>query len=900
MTGDRTGLHAVLHARLKQAAALHQQGNLGEAAHLYRNILQQQPDHFDALHLLGVIATQTGQAERAVELIGQAIRLNPSIAAAHSNLGNALQDLRRPRHAIAAYTKAIALNPTNPDIFVNRGNALKALNRLEEALASFDQAIALRAGFSEAMIGRGGVLLSLNRFEEALVTYDAAISLSGASAETFNNRGNALHGLKRFEEALATYDQAIALKPDFAQALNNRGTVLHSLNRLDEALSNYDQAIALSCTHPETFTNRGNTLRQLKRLDEAVRSYDQAITLRPSSLEALSNRGLILHDLNRLPEALASYNGAIALNSASLQILTLRGDVLRELNQHDKALADYDRALTLDPNSATLLNRRANALKTLNRLDEAVASYDAAIALKPDFAEAFANRGIALKALNRRDDAAASYDKALAIRPDLAEAQIGRCIAELPVLYEAEAEIAERRAAYGQSLRALCARGGADGRVADFANAVGFAQPFFLAYQGHNDRDLQALYGAFVCQATAERYPAVVLAPRPGQDQPVRVGIVSGFFRYHSNWKLPIKGWLSQLDRRRFQIFGYHTGAVEDAETKTAAALCDRFVQGPLTFDRWRSEIISDAPHVLIYPEIGMDPVAVRLAAQRLAPVQCNSWGHPETSGFPTLDYYLSSELMEPPDGQDHYTERLVRLPNLSVYCEPTDPPSVSVTRQELGLRSSATVYWSGQSLFKYLPQFDDVYPRIAREVGDCQFVFIEYQRGPQVTELFRQRLDRAFASFGLKAADHCVFLPRLDKHKFVAAIGQCDVILDSIGWSGCNSILESLPNDLPIVTLPGPLMRGRHALAILKMMDVTETIARTTDEYISIAAGLARDVEWGMAVKAKIAANKHRLYYDDAAITGLEQFLDHVARHGPEAIPAAGSSSRLPLQSAA
>jgi predicted O-linked N-acetylglucosamine transferase (SPINDLY family) len=191
-----------------------------------------------------------------------------------------------------------------------------------------------------------------------------------------------------------------------------------------------------------------------------------------------------------------------------------------------------------------------------------------------------------------------------------------------------------------------------------------------LRFRARNDRDLQAYYGSFVCRIMTKRYPPAALAPPPGAHEKVRVGIVSGFFRRHSNWKLPIKGWLTQLDRRRFQVFGYHTGEQVDAVTKAAADLCDRFIQGPKSIEGWRSEILGDAPNVLIYPEIGMDRVAPVLAAQRLAAVQCNSWGH----GFPTLDYYLSSDLMEPPDGQEHYTERLVRLPNLSTYCEPTRP----------------------------------------------------------------------------------------------------------------------------------------------------------------------------------------------------------------------------------
>ena len=274
----------------------------------------------------------------------------------------------------------------------------------------------------------------------------------------------------------------------------------------------------------------------------------------------------------------------------------------------------------------------------------------------------------------------------------------------------------------------------------DVSKGFSWIQPFYLAYQGYNDRDLQAAYGTLLCRIMAKHYPPAALARFPKAGEPVRVGIVSGFFRQHSNWKLPIKGWLSQLDRRRFRIYAYHTGVLKDAETDAAMAMCDRFVQGPLSIDDWRREILADAPHVLIYPEAFMDGVAAALATQRLAAVQCNSWGHPDTSGFPTLDYYLSSDLMEPPDGLDHYTERLVRLPNLSVYCEPIDPPSVATARQDLGLRSTATVYWCGQSLYKYLPQFDEVFPRIARAAGDCQFVFIEYQKRTRVTDIFRQR----------------------------------------------------------------------------------------------------------------------------------------------------------------
>jgi predicted O-linked N-acetylglucosamine transferase (SPINDLY family) len=147
------------------------------------------------------------------------------------------------------------------------------------------------------------------------------------------------------------------------------------------------------------------------------------------------------------------------------------------------------------------------------------------------------------------------------------------------------------------------------------------------------------------------------------------------------------------------------------------------------------------------------------------------------------------------------------------------------------------------------------------------------------VTARFHDRLDRAFARVGLRAADHCVVLPRLAPERFVAAIGQCDVLLDSIGWSGCNSTLESLAHDLPIVTLAGAFMRGRHTAAILEMMGVDETIARSVDDYVAIAVRLGRDAAARDAVRARIAANKPRVYGDRACIAALEAFLDRVAR---------------------
>jgi predicted O-linked N-acetylglucosamine transferase (SPINDLY family) len=728
---------------------------------------------------------------------------------------------------------------------LSRGIELHRRGQLKEAEPLYLRVLRERPDQFEANHFLGVLRLQQGRHEEALAGFERALSARPDHAEAQYLRGNALAALARYAEAIQSYDKAIAAAPGFAEAWDNRGNALVLLDRREEALASYDRSLAGNPDYAGAWYNRGNALADLGRPQEALASHERALAISPQHAGALNGRGIALHALGRFEEALASYRAALAIDPKNAEVLYNQGGAEQELGRHDEALASFARAL----------------------------------AVKPDDAQAHYARAASLHATNRWRESIDCYAGALALRPDDPATRLALCMAELPILYASEAEIDERRSAYERRLRSFAAEVAGMANPGRLAHGIGTRQPFFLAYQGRNDRKLQELYGAAVCRIMSDRYPPAPLPPAPMPSEPVRVGTVSGHFRAHANWRIPIKGWLSELDRRRFRIFGYHTGAETDAETERARGLCERFVQGPFSIERWREEIAGDAPHVLIYPEVGMNAVSARLAAQRLGPVQCNSWGHPSTSGFPTLDYFLSSDLMEPPDAQDHYSERLVRLPNLSVCCEPIAKPALAVSRSELGRRSSAFVYWCAQSLFKYLPQHDELFPRIAREAGDCQFVFVEYPRSARVTALFRERLERAFAAFDLRAEDHCLILPRLDQDRFIATTGLADVFLDSIGWSGCNSTLEALAHDLPIVTMRGELMRGRHSAAMLEMMGVTETIGATVEEYVNTAIRLARDPAWRAEIRNRISARKHVIFQDRGCIAALEEFLDRVGR---------------------
>jgi predicted O-linked N-acetylglucosamine transferase (SPINDLY family) len=687
------------------------------------------------------------------------------------------------------------------------------------------------------------------------------------------------HQAGRLAEAEDIYKRILNVHSKSAESLQLLGVISLQRGRTDEAVELLRRAIDANPAHPEAHSNLGVALKTRGEIEQAVVHWEKAIALKPDYGQAYGNLARALSEQGKTGLALACWQRAVALRPDDVGPYADFAAALQRVNRFDEAITHYERALAIKPDHVEMQCSFAAALIRASRFPEAITRYQKALALAPEHLGAHMGIGSALEVEGKTGDATAHYERALALKPDLANLRFRLCTAQLPILYLDEAEMEGRRVAYRKRLDQLCSDFEAGRDIGNLAAAVGSNQPFYLPYQGQNDRDLQSKYGALVCRAIAAKYPAAPMPSAPARDEKIRIGIVSGFFRYHSNWKIPIQGWLSQLDRSKFEVFGYHTGNDRDAQTEIAAKMCDRFVHGPLPGERWRQEILADRPHILIYPEIGMEPTSAWLAAHRLAPAQCASWGHPNTTGYPTIDYFLSSDLMEPDDGEQHYSEHLVRLPNLSIYYEPLDVGVAQLSREQLGLRPSAVVYWCGQSLFKYLPQYDQVFARITREVGDCQFAFIQSHHGGGMNERFRKRLERAFAVFGLDAGKHCVFLPRLGAAQFAGAISQCDVVLDSIGWSGCNSTLEGLAHDTPIATMSGSLMRGRHTTAILKMMGVTDTIAETIDDYVAIAARLGREPQWRAAVKKQMAENKHRVYRDSKVTAALEDFLCRVAR---------------------
>ena len=383
---------ATIFEALAVAIQHHRAGRLQDAEQVYRQILEQEPNQADAIHLLGLIAHQVGKHGIAAEYIGRAIRLNENVAAFHNNLGNAWKEQGKVDDAVFCYRRALQLDPYYAEAHNNLGVALKEQRKLDDAIACYRRALRTETGLCRGTqqpgqrpqgpgeAGRCGRLLPPGTGTEAGLCRGTQ-QPGRCSSRT---RGS-------WTMRVACYRRALELKPDYAEAHNNLGVALKDQGKLDEAVACYRRALELKPDYAEAHYNLGNALKDQGKLDEAVACYRRALELKPDYAEAHNNLGVALKDQGKLDEAVACYRRALELKPDYAEAHNNLGVAFKDQGKLDEAVACYRRALELKPDYAEAHNNLGVAFKDQGKLDEAVACFRRALELKPDFAAAHSN-----------------------------------------------------------------------------------------------------------------------------------------------------------------------------------------------------------------------------------------------------------------------------------------------------------------------------------------------------------------------------------------------------------------------------------------------------------------------------------------------------------------------------
>ena len=769
----------------------HQAGRLAQAAQLYREIIARDPQHADALRLLGVVAHQSGKQELAVDLLEQAIAANPRIAEYHNDLGLALHALGRFERAMGAFQAALGLKPDLAEAHYNLANALKAGGRIDDAIATYQVALQLKPRYPEAL----------------------------------NNLGNALKDRQQFDQAVAAYRAALAINPNLADAWGNLGNALQTLGRgkrlyraplqredeLDQALEAYAAALRLKPDDAQTHNNLGSALEALGRFAEAVACYQTALRLRPRYAEALFNLGNAYGGQDRLEEAVAAYRAALGEQPEYPEALNNLANTLKELGQVEEAIAAYRAALALKPDFAEAHNNLATALKDSGLTDEAIAGFRTALRLKPDYAEALSNLGNALRDQGLLAEALAAFRQAVALRPGAVELhnnliytmhfdpgyEPGAVAAELRVWNERHAEPLARQIAPHEN-----------DRDPERPLRVGWVSPDFCSHPiGRFLLPLFRAHGREKGEAGAWRFFCYSDVPYPPRKaDAITAGIRAGADRWHNTAKLT---------------------------DKELAALI-RF----------------DQVDILIDLTMHMEGSRLLTFARKPAPVQVTYLAYPTSTGMAAMDYRVTDGAFEgdagvPPAGlcenqplahaageTPALLEKPLRLRSYWCYPAPEGAPPVA----PLPARAA------GQVTFACLNNFAKVSPQALR-------AWMDILRAVPGSRLFlhaapgshRERLRATLAEGGVDPG-RCEFFGFLPFDEYLALHQRIDIALNPFPYAGGTTSCDALYMGVPLITWAGPTALSRGGVSILSAVGLPELIGATPQEYVEIAVGLAKD----------------------------------------------------------
>ncbi len=626
-----------------------------------------------------------------------------------------------------------------------------------------------------------------------------AIEIDPNSAAAYTNRGNALQDLKRLDEALDSFDRASELKPEYAEAPNNRGNVLHELKRLDEALDSYDRALKIKPDYAQAWNNRGNVLQDLRRLDEALDSYDRALKFKPDYAQALFNRGNVLQDLRRLNEALDS----------------------------------YDRASRIKPDYADALSGRGDTLQALKRLAHALDSYDRALRIEPDHVDALVGRGDTLQELDRLDEALDSYGRALKIKPDI-------------------------EFLYGTWLHTKM-------KVGDWRDAEDNFRQLFEKIQ-HNEKatppfTLVAHTSSLALQRKAaelflsERYSASRAFPaisKYARHKKIHVGYYSADYHNHATMYLMAE-LFERHDREKFEIVAFSFGPdVNDEMRRRASTAFDEFIDVRNKSDK---DIALLSRNLEI--DIAVDlkgfthDMRVGIFLHRAAPLQVNYLGYPGTMGTECIDYLIADGMLIPQDSQQHYSEKIVYLPNsYQINDRNRSVANKTYGRRDLELPSSGFVFCCFNNSYKIAPHTFDGWMRILKQVEGSVLWLLE--ANPTAADNFRKVAGQSGVG-----AERLIFAKRLPLAEHLARHRSADLFLDTLPCNAHTTASDALWAGLPLLTCMDEAFASRVAASLLNAIDLPELIATTHERYEALAVELATDPERLCQIRQKLERNR-------------------------------------------
>ena len=537
----------------------------------------------------------------------------------------------------------------------------------------------------------------------------------------------------------------------------------------------------------------------------------------------------------------------------AFKVWNLMGAAAAQIGNLSVAVTALEKVVSIKPNYAYGFNNLGNVYRELHRHDEAISAFERAISLSDTYAAAYDNLGITLELKNELEKAASAYKKAVHFEPNNIQYYMHLLLLG-PQIPGSTFQINLQRAEFRKNLAKLGQQ-----KIMFDGNVSKHDPRFNFAYHDANNKDLWCdLSSTFRKVAPSFNYKAEFLyAPNISNHTKIKVGFCSNFLRDHTIGKL-YKGIIAKLAGANFKVnVIHHPFSRYENFWKSHKHHNLNHTSLPIHFSEQKEFLSSLKLDSLIFPDIGMDGTNYSLAHCRLAPIQMTSWGHPDTTGIDTVDYFISSELIEPRNSTNHYSEELIKFRTLPSFYEVPKSPLV-LTKQDFGFSEHFNLYGCLQSLTKIHPDFDIILDRIAQSDPKSELLFIDsHLKSALVARWQKSELNALL--------EKSRFISPMKRELYLNLINVCDILLDPIYYGSGNTFYESVYCGVAQVSLPSRFMRGRIVTGGYKQMQLVRApIVSDITQYHEVAVKWANSKELKNSFREEVAEKSKDLLFED------------------------------------
>lgn len=667
-----------------------------------------------------------------------------------------------------------------------------------------------------------------------------------------------LKGLK--VEAVRSLREVITKNPRNAYACYILADIMRSEAAYSESLKMLNASIALWDGYKKKLLEKIEQGRDViffrKELDKTIMFLSFAYL----------DMGIIFYN-NSIPDrALSCYQTALNFNPKLSQVYQNIAIILTEQNKLDEALESYKKAVELDPKNHVYIYSMATVHSYRQNFKESIRLTEEALKIAPDDLEAQINLahyyyyfGDIEKAKKLAAKIIEKYDG----RPEVDNLKVAINLMIPQIFFSKEHALKIR-----EELLANLDKMIKDGVKFSSSSPLPY-QFFYLAYHGFNNKDIQKKIANFYRKSCVDiNFTAPHLINYKSKAKK-RVGFISRYLSDHSVSRCYAEFIVATAKSGEVDVFAFSSSALIDNVSSKIQENCT-YVVIPKSVPKCQELIAGYELDILIYLDIGMDPQYYYLAFARLANIQCVLQGHPDTTGVDTIDYFLSSSLMEPENAQEHYSEEFVGFNNIPLYYTKPPLPDRLMARSELGIKDDEHYYFCPMLLQKIHPDFDIAMAEILRKDKKGKIVLVE-KSGRNNHEVLKQR----FAATIPDVAERIIFIPHINDYtRFLSTLAAADAVLDTFQFGGGTTLYITFALGVPVVTLPGEFLRGRVGYSLYKKMGIMDLIAKDADDYANLAVKLASDKNFYDEIKSKILKNNCLIYETKDAVDEFVNFI--------------------------